>query len=118
MEVRVLVSLRVDRDSLGMTIMMEMVMMIMMVMAILMVMVMMVMVMVMMLVVTMTMTMEMMVFWSRCEWMAIFCRNQINILSKRITLIIQRNGNGEELDVYRLYREKKLILRIGIGLQR
>ena len=106
MEVRVLVSLRVDRDSLVMTIMMMMMVM--------------VMVMVMMLVVTMTMTMVMMVmvFWSRSEWMAIFCRNQINILSKRITLIIQRNGNGEELDVYRLYREKKLILHIGIGLQR
>merc|ERR1719510_308946 len=75
---------------------------------------MLVMVMVMMLVVAMTIMMVMMVFWSRSEWMAIFCRNQINILSKRITLIIQRNGNGEELDVYRLYREKKLILGIGI----
>ena len=74
--------------------------------------------MVMMVMVMVTMVMMVMVFWSRSEWMAIFCRNQINILSKRITLIIQRNGNGEELDVYRLYREKKLILRIGIGLQR
>ena len=101
MEVRVLVSLRVDRDSLVMTIMMEMVMMMVMVMTIMMVM------MVMVMMVTMTMTMEMMVFWSRSEWMAIFCRNQINILSKRITLIIQRNGNGEELDVYRLCRKKE-----------
>merc|ERR1719273_2907287 len=68
---------------------------------------MMVMVMVMMMMLVVTMVMMVTVVWSRSEWMAIFCRNQINILSKRITLIIQRNGNGEELDVYRLCRKKE-----------